>query len=89
MCDWDHKFIYLRAQLVYIILAPRGERLICIPALPVHIQEHSMLSIYIFYLLTYDENVTFNNISDISWPLVLLVKEIGVPGENHRPVAHH
>ena len=54
MCDWVHKFIYLRAQLVYIILAPRGERLICIPALPVHIQEHSMLSIFFFYLLTYD-----------------------------------
>ena len=29
-------------------------------------------------------NDIFNNISDIT---VLLVKETGVPGENHRPVA--
>ena len=32
-------------------------------------------------------NGIFNNISDISWRSVLLVKETGVPGENHRPVA--
>jgi hypothetical protein len=30
-------------------------------------------------------NATFNNISAISWRSVLLVKETGVPGENHRP----
>ena len=30
-------------------------------------------------------NVTFNNISVISWRSVLLVEEAGVPGENHRP----
>jgi hypothetical protein len=30
-------------------------------------------------------NVTFNNISIISWLSVLLVEETGVPGENHRP----
>ena len=34
-------------------------------------------------------NATFNNISVISWWLVLLVRETGVPGENHRPVACH
>jgi len=34
-------------------------------------------------------NATFNNISDISWRSVLLVEEIGVPGENHRPVTSH
>ena len=34
-------------------------------------------------------NATFNNISVISWQLVLLVKEIGGPGENHRPAASH
>jgi hypothetical protein len=28
-------------------------------------------------------NATFNNISVISWRSVLLVKETGVPGENH------
>jgi hypothetical protein len=34
-------------------------------------------------------NVTFNNISVISWQSVLLVEENGVPGKNHRPVASH
>ena len=34
-------------------------------------------------------NSTFNNISVISWGSVLLVKETGVLGENHRPVASH
>jgi hypothetical protein len=34
-------------------------------------------------------NVTFNNISAISWWSVLLVEETRVPGENHRPVASH
>jgi hypothetical protein len=33
-------------------------------------------------------NVTFNNISAISWQSVLL-KETAVPWENHRPVASH
>jgi len=32
---------------------------------------------------------TFNNISVISWLLVLLVEEIGITGENYRPVASH
>jgi hypothetical protein len=31
-------------------------------------------------------NATFNNIAVIWWRSVLLVKESGVPGENHRPV---
>ena len=34
-------------------------------------------------------NATVNNISVISWQLVLLVEETGVPGEKHRPVASH
>jgi hypothetical protein len=34
-------------------------------------------------------NATFNNISVISWWLVLLVEETVVPGENHRPVVSH
>jgi hypothetical protein len=34
-------------------------------------------------------NATFNNIRVIFWQSVLLVEEIGVPGENHRPVASH
>jgi hypothetical protein len=31
-------------------------------------------------------NATLNNISVISWQLVLLVEETEVPGEIHRPV---
>ena len=34
-------------------------------------------------------NATFNNILAISWRSVLLVEEIGGPGENHQPVASH
>jgi len=34
-------------------------------------------------------NVTFNNISIISWRSILLVEETGVPGENHLPSASH
>jgi len=34
-------------------------------------------------------NATFNSISVISWRLVLLVEETGVPGESHRPAASH
>ena len=34
-------------------------------------------------------NVTFNNISVISWRSVLLVEETGGPRENHRPIASH
>ena len=30
-------------------------------------------------------NATFNNISVISWQSVLLMEEMGVPGENHQP----
>jgi len=34
-------------------------------------------------------NATFNKISVITWRSVYLMEEIGVPGENHRPVASH
>ena len=34
-------------------------------------------------------NATLNNISAISWRLVLLMDETGVPGEKDRPVASH
>jgi len=34
-------------------------------------------------------NVTFNNISVISWRSVLLVKETEVLWENHQPVSSH
>ena len=34
-------------------------------------------------------NVTFNNISVISWRSVLLLEETRVPGENHRETLSH
>ena len=34
-------------------------------------------------------NATFNNISAISWWLVVFVEETGGPGKKHRPVASH
>ena len=34
-------------------------------------------------------NGTFNNISVTSWRSVLLVEQIGLPAENHRPVPSH
>jgi len=34
-------------------------------------------------------NVTFNNISAMSWLSVLLVEVTGVPEGNHRPVTSH
>jgi hypothetical protein len=34
-------------------------------------------------------NVTFKNISVISWYSDLLVEETGVPRENYRPAASH
>ena len=34
-------------------------------------------------------NVTFSNISVISWRSVLLVEDTGVPGETHRHAASH
>jgi hypothetical protein len=34
-------------------------------------------------------NATFNNISAISWPSVILVEETEVSGEKHRPAASH
>jgi hypothetical protein len=39
------------------------------------------LSIMIWFMV-------FNNISAISWRLVLLVEETGVPGENQRDEQH-
>ena len=34
-------------------------------------------------------NAIFNYISVISWQSVLLMKETGVPGKNHRPATSH
>jgi len=41
-----------------------------------------------FFLFDFDLwcfNATFSNISAISWRPVLVVEEVGVPGEKHRP----
>jgi hypothetical protein len=43
----------------------------------------------VFTTLSGCSRVRFNNISVISWRLVLLVEETGEPGENHCPVASH
>jgi hypothetical protein len=40
-----------------------------------------------FMVMVFD--ATINNISAISWQSVLLVEEIGVPGEHHRHAASH
>jgi hypothetical protein len=38
--------------------------------------------------MVFNKNMVFsNNISAISWLSVLFMEEIGVHGENHRPVA--
>ena len=34
-------------------------------------------------------NAAFNNISVISWRLVLLAEETEIPGENYRPAGSH
>ena len=40
-------------------------------------------------ILSTNYYATFNNISAISWQLVLLVEETRVLRENHRPLASH
>jgi hypothetical protein len=50
------------------------------------LKDHFFASINVCSIVT---DTTFNNISDISWRSVLLVKETGVHGENHRPAASH
>ena len=42
-----------------------------------------------YYVCLMVFNVTFNNISAISWRSVLLVEETGGHGENHQPVTSH
>jgi hypothetical protein len=45
--------------------------------------------LYCFHILLRGYRFTFNNISVTSWRSVLLVKETGVPRENHRLIASH
>ena len=52
--------------------------------------KYKVLSEYIVGLVIFMVFIaTFNNISALSWRSVLLMKETGIPGENHRPVASH
>ena len=51
-----------------------------------HIKKYVILTFWVRIVVL---NATFNNISFISWRSVLLVKETGVPGENHRPATSH
>ena len=46
-------------------------------------------SLFVKNIVDISFTATFNNISVISWQSVLLVEEIAVPGENHRPIASH
>jgi hypothetical protein len=48
----------------------------------VKVNDYSLFLVWLMVLYA-----TFNNISVISWRSVLLVEEIGVPGENHRHAA--
>ena len=61
--------------------------------LPINTWKQSILKSkhweYCLLLLFMVFNATFNNMSVISWWSVSLVEEIGVPGENHWPVASH
>jgi hypothetical protein len=52
-------------------------------------REFTLWTLYFWFGCLMVFNVTFNNISVISWRSVLLVEETGRPGENHRPVASH
>jgi hypothetical protein len=46
---------------------------------------HSLLLIDLIWFIVF--NATFSNISAISWWLVLVVEEAGVPAEKYRPWA--
>jgi len=52
----------------------------------VSIHDHNLIWLRIRVMVF---NITFNNISVISWWSVLLVEETGEPGENNRQVASH
>jgi hypothetical protein len=65
-----------------------GSLLIC----KIYFQSKLFKHIYLFvclFVCLMVFNATFNNISAILWRSVLMMEEIGLPGENHRPVASH
>ena len=46
-------------------------------------------TVFVLFVCLIVFNVTFNNISVISWRSVFLAEETGGPGESHQPVASH
>jgi hypothetical protein len=54
-----------------------------------HLHSANSESLYEVRVTVIMFNVTFNNMSVISWWSVLSVEETGVPGVNHRPVESH
>jgi hypothetical protein len=45
------------------------------------------VNLKVYAICLYIDNAIFSNISVILWRSALLAKEVGVPGEGHRPVA--
>jgi hypothetical protein len=60
--------------------------LYCGYILVIYLEMFLLLTLQIIRVNVIVFNATFNNISVISWSSDLLVEEIGVPIENHRPV---
>jgi hypothetical protein len=60
-----------------------GESLVLGECLHLYIKEKTTL------VQDYCFNTTFNNISNISWLLFLLMEKSRVPEENHWPAASH
>jgi uncharacterized membrane protein (DUF485 family) len=63
-------------------------------SVPINEDEHYKMiaktqNTFIFVVRFIMFNVSFNNISVISWRSGLLVEETGGPGENHQPVLNH
>ena len=52
---------------------------------PKTMEIHYFMSNVVLFVCLMVVNATFNNIPVILWRSVLLVKEIGGPGENHPP----
>ena len=74
--------IFMRFKNMSIRVSPMKEHICHI----IHHLKHSLCRIMVRIMVF---SATFNNISVISWLSVLLGEEIGVPGENNRPVTSH
>ena len=74
--------IYIQKSKMVTLIPFRYGKKIIINTIKDKINEDTF---HLFMVMVF--NVTFNNISVISWQSILLVEEIGVPWENHRPAA--